>query len=83
MVYKYFIGDTRGWVEVRKDELEKANILDSISSDSYIKGKYIYLDEDFDFSFFMCYLGYKPDFIKIRVNDTYFDNYKRYKESLQ
>ena len=83
MVYKHFIGDTRGWVEVKKHELEKANILDSISSDSYIKGKYMYLDEDLDLSLFMCYLGYKPDFIKIKVNDTYFDNYKTYKESLQ
>ena len=83
MVYKRFIGDTRGWIEIKKNELEKANFLDSISSSSYIKGNYVYLDEDLDFSFFVCLLGYEPDFVNIYVDDTYFNNYKTFKENLQ
>ena len=55
-MYKYFVGDTKGWVEVRKDELGAANLLDLISTSSYEKGDYIYLDEDIDLSFFVYFL---------------------------
>ena len=82
MIYRHFIGDTRGWIEIKREELEKANLLDSISPGSYIKGEYIYLDEDLDFSFFMCYLSDIPDFKKVYVNDTHFDKYKRYEGGL-
>lgn len=83
MIYRHFIGDTRGWIEIKREELEKANLLDSISPGSYIKGEYIYLDEDLDFSFFMCYLGTEPEFTNIYVSDTYFDDYEQFKENLQ
>ena len=83
MIYRHFIGDTKGWIEIKRDELEKANFLGSISPGSYIKDKYIYLDEDLDFSFFVCYLGYQPEFQNIYVNDTYFDDYEQFKENLQ
>ena len=82
-MYKYFVGDTKGWVEVRKDELGAANLLDLISTCSYEKGEYIYLDEDIDFSFFVYYLGDLPVFQEIHVTDNYFDNYKEYKGGLQ
>ena len=83
MHYKYFVGDTSGWVEVRKDELERANILDLISTCSYEKGDYIYLDEDIDLSFFLCYLGDMPNMMEVYVNDNYFSNYKEYRGGLQ
>ena len=56
MIYRYFVGDTKGWVEVRKDELARANVLDLISTSSYEKGDYLYLDEDVDLSFFFVYI---------------------------
>ena len=83
MIYRHFIGDTKGWIEIKRDELEKANFLGSISPGSYIKDDYIYLDEDLDFSSFLCYLGYQPEFQNIYVDDTYFDDYEQFKENLQ
>lgn len=82
-MYKYFVGDTKGWVEVRKDELGAANLLDLISTSSYEKGDYIYLDEDIDLSFFVDFLGDLSMIQEIHVNDNYFSNYKIYRGGLQ
>ena len=82
-MYRHFVGDTRGWIEVKRDELTRLGILSSISTSSYMKGNLVYLDEDLDFSLFLCSLGYDPEFIEITVNDTYFNNYEQFKESLQ
>ena len=82
-MYRHFVGDTKGWIEVRKDELEKVGLLDSISSSSYTKDNFVYLDEDIDFSLFLCYLDFEPKLILVPVNDTYFDKYEQFKESLQ
>ena len=82
-MYRHFVGDTRGWIEVEKNELTRLGILSSISTSSFVKGKYIYLDEDIDFSLFLCSLGYDPELTDIAINDTYFDNYEQFKESLQ
>ena len=83
LMYRHFVGDTKGWIEVEKNELTRLGILSSISTSSYIKGNYIYLDEDLDSSLFLCSLGYDPEFTKVAINDTYFDNYEQFKESLQ
>ena len=82
-MYKYFVGDTKGWIEVKKSELGGANLLGSISTSSYQKGENIYLDEDIDFSFFLDYLGDMPELTKIHVKDNYFDKYNRYRGGLQ
>ena len=82
-MYRHFVGDTRGWMEVKRDELTRLGILSSISTSSFVKGKYIYLDEDIDFSLFLYSLGYDPELTDIAINDTYFDNYEQFKESLQ
>ena len=83
MIYRYFVGDTKGWVEVRKSELAKANVLDLISTCSYEKGEYIYLDEDIDFSFFLCLFNDNTELEKIQVKDNYFNQYKIYRGGLQ
>jgi len=83
MIYNYFVGDTKGWVEVRKDELAKANILDLISTCSYEKGKYVYLDEDIDFSFFLYIFNEYTELNKIEIKDNHFDNYNKYRGGLQ
>ena len=82
-MYRHFVGDTRGWIEVEKNELTRLGILSSISTSSFVKGKYIYPDEDIDFSLFLYSLGYDPELTDIAINDTYFDNYEQFKESLQ
>ena len=82
-MYKYFVGDTKGWVEVKKAELVGANLLDFISTSSYAKGKYVYLDEDVDLSFFVDFLGYLPSLSVVKVKDNHFENYKKYKGGLQ
>ena len=82
-MYRHFVGDTRGWIEVKRCELEKANLLDSISYSSYIRDDFVYIDEDIDFSFFLYYLGYDPDLIVTHVKDDYFDKYEQFKENLQ
>ena len=82
-MYKYFVGDTRGWIEVKKEELGAANLLGFISTSSYEKNDYIYLDEDIDFSFFLDYLGDMPELTKIHVKDNYFDKYNRYRGGMQ
>ena len=82
-MYRHFVGDTRGWIEVEKNELTRLGILSSISTSSFIKGNYIYLDEDLDFSLFLYSLGYDPELADIAIKDTYFDNYEQFKESLQ
>ena len=79
LTYKHFVGDTKGWVEVKKSELARLGLLDSISSASYEKDNYIYLDEDIDFSFFLLSIGNKIELIEISVNDDYFYNYKKYR----
>lgn len=82
-MYKYYISDTRGWIRVKKDELDKVNLLGSISTSSYVKGDYIYLDEDVDFSFFIyCFIEF-PDLDEVIIEDDYFDNYKRYEGGLE
>ena len=83
LIYRHFVGDTKGWVEVKKSEITRLGLLDFISSNSYIKNDYIYLDEDLDFSLFLCYLGYDPDLEIININDTYFNKYKKFKEGQQ
>ena len=82
-MYRYFVGDTRGWIEVRKTELLKANVLDFISTSSCEKGDFIYIDEDMDLSFFLYNLGEISSMQKIQVNDNYFKTYKRYEGGLQ
>ena len=82
-MYRHFVGDTKGWVEVRKSEITRLGLLDFISSSSYIKNEYIYLDEDLDFSFFLCHLEYEPELIPVSIDDTYFDNYDKFKKGQQ
>jgi hypothetical protein len=42
-----------GWLAVKLKELQDLNIVDKISSCSYIRGKTAYLEEDCDLSIFM------------------------------
>tara|TARA_Y100000768_G_scaffold387812_1_gene380420 strand:+ start:1150 stop:1395 length:246 start_codon:yes stop_codon:yes gene_type:complete len=78
-MYRHFVGDTKGWVEVKKSELARLGLLDFISSSSYVKNDNVYLDEDLDFSFFLYHLGNEPELIQVEVTDDYFNKYEKFK----
>jgi hypothetical protein len=76
-VYDFFEDAGHGWMKVKKSELEELGIADKISSYSYEKGDYAYLEEDDDANKFIKALeaktGEKADDIlefKEHVSDT-------------
>ena len=81
--YRYYVGDTKGWVRVEKEKFEKTGLLNSVSSSSYHDEEFIYLDEDLDFSSFVYFVGYMPDLDKVHVNDDYFNNLEQYNGGIQ
>ena len=82
-MYNYYVGDTRGWIRVKKEELERVNLLNSISTSSYVDKDYIYLDEEIDFSFFLYCSNVVPNLNKIKVKDNHFNKYETYKGGLE
>ena len=42
-----------GWLKVSKDRLSKLNLLDKISPYSYMRGNFVYLEEDCDLSLYV------------------------------
>lgn len=50
---KFFTDGSHGWLKVSKKELEKYGIEKDISSFSFMKGEYAYLEEDSDLSLFV------------------------------
>lgn len=49
----FYADPGHGWAKVRRSELVKLGIADKISSCSYQKGVYVYLEEDCDLSVYM------------------------------
>ena len=87
-MYIKFNDAGHGWLRVKINELKKLNISDKISSCSYIKGNYAYLEEDCDLSTFLD-AKFKTDEEKIKFmqtlkisnanNDSTIRNYSSYK----
>lgn len=88
---KYFFYDdpAHAWLKVEKSELERLGILNDISQYSYIKGDYVYLEEDMDATSFIEAkekFGEKVEFenvstdnrSKIRSYDSFRPNVKYY-----
>ena len=48
--HTFFTDGSHGWLKVSRNRLEKLNILDKITSCSFVKGKNVYLEEDCDLS---------------------------------
>jgi hypothetical protein len=49
----FFTDGGHGWLKVTKTRLEKLGIADKISSCSFMRGSYAYLEEDCDFSVYI------------------------------
>lgn len=51
--YTYFTDPGHGWLRVKHAELRALGIANKISPYSYMKGDYVYLEEDCDMATFM------------------------------
>ena len=71
---KHFVDPGHGWYRVSREMLFRMDLLDKISSFSYQKGNWVYLEEDVDASIF--FTRYKELFgeIQIRVTTNIADN---------
>ena len=71
---KHFQDPGHGWYKVSRKLLRKMNLLDKISSFSYQKGDWVYLEEDCDATIF--FDRYKELYgeIQIRVTSNIADN---------
>ena len=72
--FKHYTDPGHGWYRVSREMLFKMDILDKISSYSYQKGDWVYLEEDCDATIF--FDRYKELFgeIQIRVTSNIADN---------
>lgn len=87
-MYIKFNDAGHGWLRVKTEELKKLGIADKITSCSYIKGNYAYLEEDCDMGTFIDAkfnnIEEKVLFMKnVRIsncnNESGIRNYERYK----
>jgi hypothetical protein len=65
-LYKFYSDAGHGWLAVKRDELVELNLLNSISTYSYQRGKTVYLEEDCDMSKFI-----DARRVKIRLDEKY------------
>ena len=65
---KHFQDPGHGWYKVSRKLLRKMNLLDKISSFSYQKGNWVYLEEDVDASIF--FTRYKELFGELQIKVT-------------
>lgn len=52
-IFKYHHDPAHGWLAVKLDLLDELNLVDQISTYSYLKGKTAYLEEDLDCTLFV------------------------------
>lgn len=51
-MYKYYTDSGHGWLAVKRDEIVRLGLENTITSFSYQNGKTVYLEEDYDMSQF-------------------------------
>ena len=51
--YNYYSDPSHGWLKVLRSEVENLQIMNKISTCSYMNGEHIYLEEDCDASLFI------------------------------
>ena len=73
--FKHFTDPGHGWYKVSREILRKMDLLDKISSFSYQKGDWVYLEEDCDATIF--FDRYKELFGEIS-NQNYFEYRRQY-----
>lgn len=80
MKYQFFADGGHGWIKVSISELEKLKIADKISSCSYMRDKFAYLEEDGDLSLFFKAKNFEgKDFDKLcKTNHSQFSKIRSY-----
>jgi len=53
MQYLYHQDPGHGWLQVRREELERLGLLSRITSCSYQRGEWVFLEEDLDMGLFL------------------------------
>jgi hypothetical protein len=82
--YNFHEDAGHGWLEVPKKDIEKINLLNRLSSYSYINNDLIYLEEDFDAVIFVNKLKENNIFVELNYiydgNTSKIRSYSRFKK---
>lgn len=94
--YTYFTDPGHGWLRVKRAELNALGIANKISPYSYMRGDYVYLEEDCDMAKFMRAKGWLQENGRViegfwdtgiikhqncRTRDSAIRSYERYYET--
>ena len=94
--YTYFTDPGHGWLRVKRAELNALGIANKISPYSYMRGDYVYLEEDCDMAKFMQAKGWLQENGRViegfwdtgiiknqncRTRDSAIRSYERYYET--
>lgn len=81
--YEFYEDDGHGWLKVPIKTLVELGIENDISTCSYVRGEFAYLEEDCDLSVFIREMrsrGIEPEIREIRINgEAEIRNYARYR----
>lgn len=69
--FKYHNDPSHGWLAVKLDLLDELDLIDKITTYSYIKGKTVYLEEDLDCTTFV--QEYRKRFGVFQEQSLYYD----------
>lgn len=69
--FKYHHDPSHGWLAVKLDLLDSLDLIDKITTYSYIKGKTVYLEEDLDCTTFV--QEYRKRFGVFQEQSLYYD----------
>ena len=81
MKFRFISDPGHGWCEVELDFVRELGIWDKISSYSYVKGDFAYLEEDCDYAAFhnaMKLRGESIELVEIHQDNTPIRNYRRF-----
>lgn len=85
-MYCYFTDPGHGWLKVKRSELTELKIADKISSYSYVRGDYVYLEEDCDIPMFVEAkfenAQLSREFFKSKVQDRHTDRQSKIRSYL-
>lgn len=79
--YDFYSDAGHGWLKVPKSKLKQLNIADKISTYSYMRGEFAYLEEDCDFNIFheaMMHNGEDFSYKNHNCDHSPIRNYNRY-----
>lgn len=65
--YNFYADPSHGWLKVRRSEISELGLTNRISSFSYQRKDFVYLEEDYDMKLFFDAKGYDVDY---RIHHT-------------